>query len=111
MRIEVFIVLLFGLSFLACVPTEAELARRHEEKYSVCEFRPGDMVRAKVSGEVGQVIVMRRAYEKDWCFSDVRFAGSEVFTDARILSDDGPITSRPLQIVTRMRPYELEHVE
>ena len=83
--------------------------------YSVCEFKPGQMVRSKVSGEVGQVISMRGVpkswgYE-DWCYADVRFQGDQEYTDSRVLSNDGPITSRALTVVKYMRPYELEHVE
>lgn len=95
--------------------SDEELAQRREERYSVCEFQPGNMVRSKVSGEVGQVISMRLAYVEhrlaNWCYADVRFQGSQMFTDSRVLSDDGPVTIRALQIVEGMQPYELEHVE
>ncbi len=79
--------------------------------YSVCEFQPGQMVRSKVSGEIGQVIAMQLAMDKEWCYADVRFRGSQEVTDSRVLSNDGPISVRPLQVVENMRPYELEHVE
>jgi hypothetical protein len=88
--------------FGACIP---------EADYSVCEFRPGQMVRSKVSGEVGQVIQIRRHSSRKWCFSDVRFQGVQEFTDSRILSNDGPISVRALTVVEYMRPYELEHVD
>ena len=78
--------------------------------YSVCKFTPGQMVRSKVSGEIGQVIAMRAPSGKDWCYADVRFRGSQEVTDSRVLSDDGPISIRPLQVVKYMMPYELEHV-
>ena len=84
--------------------------------YSVCEFQPGQMVRSKVSGEVGQVISMRVPSRKrwehvDWCYADVRFQGNQEYTDSRVLSNDGPINVRALTVVLNMRPYELEHVE
>lgn len=79
--------------------------------YSVCKFKPGQMVRSKVSGEVGQVIGMVLAGDGSWCYSNVRFQGSQEVTDSRVLSNDGPISVRPLQVVKYMRPYELEHVE
>lgn len=70
------------------------------------------MVRSKVSQEVGQVITMRFAnVDRDWCYYDVRFQGNQEVTDSRILSGDGPITVRPLTVVTMMRPYELEKVK
>lgn len=88
-----------------------------ESDYSVCEFIPGQMVRSKVSGEIGQVISMRLAAHHEstsnqrWCYADVRFRGSQEVTDSRVLSNDGPISVRPLQVVKYMRPYELEHIE
>lgn len=82
-----------------------------ERDYSVCKFTPGQMVRSKVSGEIGQVISMRLALDEEWCFADVRFRGSQEVTDSRVLSNDGPISVRPLQVVKNMRPYELEHVK
>jgi len=81
-----------------------------DSDYSVCEFTPGQMVRSKVSGEIGQVIAMQRAMGGEWCYADVRFQGSQEVTNSRVLSDDGPISVRPLQVVKMMRPYELEHV-
>ena len=88
-----------------------------EADYSVCEFFPGQMVNSKVSGEIGQVIAIRMApqsaswNEERWCYADVRFQGSQEITDSRVLSDDRPISTRPLQVVENMRPYELEHVK
>ena len=79
--------------------------------YSVCEFTPGQMVRSKVSGEVGQVISMSLHSSHDWCFAEVRFRGPQEYTDSRVLSDDGAIVVRALRVVRGMRPYELEHVE
>ncbi len=79
--------------------------------YSVCEFTPGQMVRSKVSGEVGQVISMSVYHSGDWCYAEVRFRGPQEFTDSRVLSDDGAIAVRALRVVANMRPYELEHVE
>lgn len=95
---------LIGILLLGCGPD-----------YSVCEFEAGQMVRSKVSGEVGQVIVATVAnatfgYE-DWCYAHVRFRGNQAYTDSRILSNDGPITVRGLTVVKYMRPYELERVE
>ncbi len=78
---------------------------------SKCEFRPGHMVRSRISGEIGQVINMRNAGGVDWCYADVRFQGNQEYTDSRVLSGDGPITVRALTVVKYMRPYELEHVE
>ena len=79
--------------------------------YSVCEFKPGQMVRSMVSGEIGQVIGMRRDPKLSWCYADVRFQGNQEFTNSRVLSSDGPISVRALTVVKFMRPYELEHVE
>ncbi len=99
-RLILFLVLGAALGFmlLGCSPD-----------YSVCKFTPGQMVRSKVSGEIGQVIGMTIGGD-DWCYSSVRFRGSQEITDSRVLSDDRPISVRPLQVVRYMRPYELEHV-
>lgn len=90
---------LASLLFLAC-----------NADYSMCEFVPGQMVRSEVSGEIGQVIMMR-PYSADWCYANVRFQGNQEYTDSRVLSSDGPISVRSLSVVRNMRPYELEHVE
>ncbi len=80
--------------------------------YSVCEFTPSQIVRSKISGEIGQVISMH-VYKPSgaWCYADVRFQGVQSYTNSRVLSNDGPIEVRALRIVMNMRPYELEHVE
>ena len=96
-------VLLAGLASLFLVGCSPD--------YSVCKFTPGQMVRSKVSGEIGQVIGMSVAGDGSWCYSSVRFQGSQEITDSRVLSDDRPISVRPLQVVRHMRPYELEHVK
>jgi hypothetical protein len=81
-----------------------------DDRWDMCKFKPGQLVRSVVSGEVGQVIANRLG-GSDWCYADVRFQGNQEFTDSRVLSNDGPISVRALTIVKYMRPYELEHVE
>jgi|GEM_PF-7069708 len=87
------------------------LSAAMEPDYSVCEFTPGQMVKSKVSGEIGQVIAMRAVSDGDWCYADVRFTGLQSTTDSRVLSNDRPIMDTPLMVVQYMRPYELEHLE
>ena len=91
-----------SLFLLACAPTKAD----------PCEFQQGDMVRSKVSKEMGQVIWTRRARAREdyTCLFDVRFQGYQATTDSRVLSDDRPIVVQALTVVKYMRPYELERV-
>ena len=79
--------------------------------YSTCEFQPGEMVRSKISQDIGQVIRIEKAYKKNWCYSDVRFPGEQEATTAHVLGSGGPIIVRSLTTVTYMRPYELEYVK
>jgi len=96
--------------FLTCVTLLCLVGCQPD--YSMCEFQPGQMVRSVVSGEIGQVIAMRKSHEGgDWCYSTVRFTGKQEYTNSKVLSPDGPIVVHGLIVVTYMRPYELEHVE
>ena len=74
-----------------------------------CEFEVGEMVRSKVSGDLGQVVKTHGSNSN--CYVDVRFNASQTFTNSKVLSNDGPVTVLPLAIIRWMRPFELESAE
>lgn len=71
-------------------------------------FHEGDVVEMKLDSRKGMVI-----FEScDWrnapnCTYQVRFSGSQVFTDTHVISPDGSLKTQPYAIVT-VEDYELK---
>lgn len=86
----------------ACLPTP---------KYDKCEFKNAQLVESVVSGQIGQVIGVRGTYKPESsCTYDVRFSATQDTTSTNLLSNDGPVQSKPLAVIKFMRPYELRPV-
>jgi hypothetical protein len=75
------------------------------------EFIVSQMVKAKISGVVGQVVNTSCCWKETdpWRYH-VRFPASQSSTNASLLGSDEPIEVLPLAMVTHMRAFELEAV-
>ena len=78
----------------------------HEEERPICKFQVASFVESILTEDKGQVIGIYRRH----CEYRVRFPAAQVFTDSRVLSDDGAISAKPLALV-HMREFELRSAE
>jgi hypothetical protein len=71
-------------------------------------YPEGTMVKAKISGDIGQVIYTNCWPGEKACTYDIRFPFHQTKTNTHLLSDDGAISIEPLTRINKMREYELE---
>lgn len=82
-----------------------------QQSYPECKFSQGEMVRSKISSQIGQVTRNYSYRGNSICRYDVRFAASQSKTNTRLLGPDGAIAESPLALVKYMKEFELEKVE
>lgn len=73
-------------------------------------YPEGTMVKAKISGDIGQVIYTSCWSGNKSCMYDVRFPVRQTKTNTHLLSNDDAISTVPLARIDNMREYELELV-
>ncbi len=84
---------------------------RKQEVRDNAEFRPGQMVRIKISGRVAQILVI---HTKNWSNLGpsyyVRTSSVQQTTDVHLLGRDGPIENQ-IYSKTLLYAFEFEPVE
>ena len=82
-------------------------AAMHNKEMS--PFKVGDLVRSKVSNQLGLVIAV--GCYKDYCLYDVRFNASGSRTTTRLFGPDGMVANYPIVLITGLRDFELKKVK
>ena len=73
---------------------------KHVPLYSI-----GDIVCSVISGQKGQILVVRERTSND--YYDVRFVASQIDASTSFLGGDAPVQQIPLARIDWMREYEL----
>lgn len=89
-----FALVVFGV---ACSPSAAP----------VCKFERGQRVESVVGNYPGQILRVHKYWGEPGCEYTVRFNTQQTYTDSRVMSDDGPMATKPLATL-QVYEYELQ---